>query len=203
MPNKAIKKKPGGVSAPKRLDPNARKAQLLRHAMAAFADAGIERAVHADVAARANVSTPTVFKYFPTRNALVDAILTEIEEAFRDLGGLKSKKIELPPKELARTLADAISEMCMNRPDMMKVAITWSFAFSSIRERYQAFEKVRLDDLQPSFKSAGLTRADARIFISIIFLFIRMHFDGTAVETRKRYLDRFCEMLETPAPAKD
>ena len=41
--------------AGRRLDPNLRRAQLLEHAISAFADAGIERAAHADVAARAKV----------------------------------------------------------------------------------------------------------------------------------------------------
>ena len=34
-----------------RLNPDLRRAQLLEHAISAFADAGIERAAHADVAA--------------------------------------------------------------------------------------------------------------------------------------------------------
>lgn len=196
MQKKDLNKKTTKTSSAKRLDPNARRAQLLHHAMAAFADAGIERAVHADVAVRADVSTPTVFKYFPTRDALVDAILSEIETAFWDLGGIKSNNIQLGPKELARSLADSISELCVDRPNMMKVAITWAFGFSSTRERYEAFEKMRLDDLYPSFKPAGLTRMDARMFISSIFLFIRMHFDGTSRSARADYIDRVCQMLD-------
>ncbi len=67
---------PASGATRRRLDPGARRMQLLEHAICAFADAGIERAAHADVAGRAQVSTPTVFKYFPTRDALVDAELT-------------------------------------------------------------------------------------------------------------------------------
>lgn len=190
-------------TARRRLEPKERRAQLLHHAMAAFAEAGIERAVHADVASRANVSTPTVFKYFPTRNALVDAVSSEIEDTFWDIGNLKSQAIKLEASEMARVLASALSDLCVERPNLMKVALLWSFAFSSVRDRYQAFEKVRLDDLQPSFKAAGLTRADARIFLSSMFLYIRMHFDGTTEETRMRYLNRVLEILETPARLKD
>ena len=185
-----------------RLNRDARRAQLLEHAISAFAEAGIERAAHADVAKRAKVSTPTVFKYFPTREMLVDAVLNEIEIAFWDLGGLKSNAIDLEPAQMAKSLANSMSELCKLRPDLMKVALIWSFAFSSVRERYQAFEKVRLDDLQPSFKSAGLTRADARIFLSSMFLYIRMHFDGTSIDSRIQYLDRVLEILETPKPSK-
>lgn len=199
MPQKTIRTKQ--YSPAKRLSPEARKAQLLEHALAAFADAGIERAVHADVAARANVSTPTVFKYFPSRDDLLDAILNEIEEEFWGLDSMKPNAVNfnkmLLPKDLARTLAASISALCVNRPNLMKVALTWSVAFSSIRKRYQAFEKVRLDDLQPSFHAAGLTRSDARVFISSLFLFIRMHFDGTSSEARTRYIISLGEMFDT------
>ena len=52
MSNKTTINKPDPSASPRRLDPNARRSQLLEHAMSAFADAGIERAVHADVSAR-------------------------------------------------------------------------------------------------------------------------------------------------------
>ena len=186
--------------SPRRLNPDARKAQLLRHAMAAFAEAGIERAVHADVAARANVSTPTVFKYFPTREALVDAILTEIEDAFANLSGLKSSSMRLEPKELTHLFAGLISALCVNRPNMMKVGLMWSMTFSPIQERYKAFEDMKLDDLENHLSRVQMSRSDARIFFSSMNLLIRMHFDGTSSEARMRYINRLSEMFDGALP---
>lgn len=197
MQNKAINKHVKQASAPKRLDRNTRKAQLLQHAIAAFADAGIERAVHADVAIRANVSTPTVFKYFPTRNALVDAVLSDIEATFANLSGLKAGSIKLKPKELTHLFADLISALCINRPNLMKVGLMWSVSFSPIRERYKAFEDMKLDDLENHLSSVQMSRSDARIFFSSMNLFIRMHFDGTSSEARLRYIDRLSEMFDS------
>lgn len=59
-----------------------RREQLLRCALAVFARRGVRRAVHADVARAADVAVSTVFLYFPTRTALVDAVLGEVESFY-------------------------------------------------------------------------------------------------------------------------
>lgn len=197
MPQTATGSKAINPSTPKRLDPAARKAQLLVHAMAAFADQGIERAVHADVALRANVSTPTVFKYYPTREALVDAVLGEIEAVFSNLSGLKHSALKLNPKELTLLFSELLSTLCVNRPNLMKVGLMWSVSFSPIRERYKKFEDGKLDDLENHLSIVPLSRSDARIFLSSMNLFARMHFDGTSGEARMRYINRLSKMLET------
>ena len=180
----------------RRLDPGVRRAQLLEHAMTAFAEAGIERAVHADVANLAKVSTPTVFKYFPTRNALVDAVLSEIEDAFVDFGGLRSSGTTLNLKELTLLTTNRISELCQYRPDLMKVALAWSVAFSPVRARYQAFENARLEGLLNFMNCSEPDPSAARILLSSILLYVRMHFDETSQETRERYVDRLSEMFD-------
>lgn len=180
----------------RRLDPDARRAQLLEHAIAAFADAGFERAVHADVAVRAKVSTPTVFKYFPTRGALVDAVLSEIEDAFADFGGMRSSGTSLELKELTLKVTQIISELCVERPNLMKVALAWSVAFSPVRARYIAFENSRLRGIQSFMKTDKPDPSDARILLSSLFLFVRMHFDDTSKETRERFIDRLSDMFD-------
>ena len=62
-----------------RLNPDARSRQLMDHAIAVFAQRGIGRASHAEIAERAHVSVATVFNYFHTREELVDAVLAEVE----------------------------------------------------------------------------------------------------------------------------
>ncbi len=62
-----------------RLNPDARSRQLMDHAIAVFAQRGIGRARHAEIAERAHVSVATVFNYFHTREELVDAVLAEVE----------------------------------------------------------------------------------------------------------------------------
>ena len=77
--------RPAKTDVRRRLPAEARRAQLLACAMQAFAAEGLSRAGHGQVAEIAGVSVPTVFHYFPTRDALVDAVLDEVERFFTEL----------------------------------------------------------------------------------------------------------------------
>ncbi|HAC59750.1 MAG TPA: TetR/AcrR family transcriptional regulator [Rhodobiaceae bacterium] len=108
-----------------RLSPEARRAQLLECALAAFAEHGVARATHSHVAERAGVSVPAVHSYFRTRDDLVAAVLSEVEAYLLEivsssLGGKKS----VP--EALRALAVNFSRDARNKPDMMKVWLDWS-----------------------------------------------------------------------------
>ena len=59
----------------RRLPPEERRAQLLEIAIDVFAERGLGAARHAEIAERAGVAVSTVFAYFETREALVDAVL--------------------------------------------------------------------------------------------------------------------------------
>ncbi len=179
----------------RRLDPDSRRAQLLEHAISAFADAGIERAAHADVAGRANVSTPTVFKYFPSREALVDAVLTEVERTFEELKN-ELAKLEAPTPKLFHGLADALSELCLQRPDLMKVTLAWSVAFTPIRARYLTFTAQLTRRTLPITHPNAINDADKRLIFSAANAIISMHFDGTDPVARQDFVNRICELMK-------
>lgn len=65
-----------------RLSPEKRKLQLLEIATEVFANRGIGRGGHADIADIAQVSVATVFNYFPTREDLVDEVLNHVVDEF-------------------------------------------------------------------------------------------------------------------------
>src|ERR1700719_611396 len=69
----------------KRLDPSLRRPQLLACAMRVFARRGLGGARHSEIAREAKVSVPTVFFYFPTRDALVREVLEEVARFFREM----------------------------------------------------------------------------------------------------------------------
>lgn len=185
-----------GTTIRRRLEPNERRAQLLEHAISAFAEAGIERAVHADVAVRANVSTPTVFKYFPTREALVDAVLSEVEDSLIVLETYLPNGVTLSPSELVRAVAGALSQLCRERPDLMKVSLIWSVAFSSIRARYLSFGARIIEIFSSLLDPSKTDESDRLIIFAGVKLFIRMHFDDTPEETRRDLINRMCEIFE-------
>lgn len=108
-----------------RLSPEARRAQLLECALAAFAEHGVARATHSHVAERAGVSVPAVHSYFRTRDDLVAAVLGEvetylIETVSSSLGGPRT----VP--EALKTLAVRFAAGAREKPDMIKVWLDWS-----------------------------------------------------------------------------
>src|SRR5579885_3157999 len=62
-----------------------RKAVLLQTAIRVFARRGLGGARHTEIAREAGVSVPTVFFYFPTREALVHDVLTEVAGFYEDM----------------------------------------------------------------------------------------------------------------------
>ena len=185
----------------RRLDPDLRRAQLLKHAISAFADAGIERAAHADVASRAKVSTPTVFKYFPSREILVNTVLDEVVQTFESMRDKISVQTSSTP-ELIQAMAAAVSDLCLENPDLIKVALAWSVSFSPIRKRYLSYEMHKLNQLSEAFHLSISNNADKRILYATINSFARMHFDGTIAADRQEFIDRVCELMAHITPEK-
>jgi len=69
----------------RRLSPDARRAELMACALKVFARRGLGEARHAEIAAEAGVSVATVFFYYPTREALVDAVLDAVDRFLIDM----------------------------------------------------------------------------------------------------------------------
>ena len=63
-----------------RLTPDARAAQLLETALILFAQRGLGRVGHGDIAKAAHVSTGTVFNYFSTIDDLNEAVMDVVRE---------------------------------------------------------------------------------------------------------------------------
>lgn len=64
-----------------RLSPEARRRQILDIAAAILTDHGVEAVQITDVAVRANVTRPIVYRFFPTREALVLGVLEDFANA--------------------------------------------------------------------------------------------------------------------------
>ena len=84
----------------RRLNPAARRAQLLACAMQVFARRGLGAARHAEVAATAGMSVATVFVYFPTRELLVKAVLDEVARFIHDDVLVPIQRDEVPAPEV-------------------------------------------------------------------------------------------------------
>ncbi len=111
----------------RRLPPEERRAQLLQTAMAVFARRGFGRAGHAEIAEAAGVAVSTVFLYFKTREALVDAVLAEVGRFYLDLA-LRVHQQEKPCREILVDHRLAFHESLDSHPYHARLALDWSTA---------------------------------------------------------------------------
>ena len=113
-----------------RLSPEKRKEQLLNFALDVFARRGIGRAGHADIADMANVSVATVFNYFPTREALVEEVLTQVEQNFKAMMD-ENLASDQPFEQQLTAICYHLIEEVVEQKDWLKVWFEWS---TSVRE---------------------------------------------------------------------
>jgi AcrR family transcriptional regulator len=79
-----------GVGRPLRADARRNRERILKAARAVFADQGIDAQID-DVAKRAKVGVGTVYRHFPTKEALVDAL---VRERFETIAGYAREALE-------------------------------------------------------------------------------------------------------------
>jgi TetR/AcrR family transcriptional regulator, hemagglutinin/protease regulatory protein len=123
------------------LDKAERRALLLGSAIRVFARRGIGAARHAEIAREAKVSVPTVFFYFPTREALVSAVLDEVARFFTEMAETIHSKPYPAPEiilEHTRAFADAVD----THPDHTHLLLEWSTALrDEVWPRFLRFQE--------------------------------------------------------------
>lgn len=110
-----------------RLAPEERKAQLLETALEVFARRGFGRAGHSEIAQASGVAVSTVFLYFPTRKALVAAVLDEVGRFYLEL----ARKIHQQQGPVAEIFAEhrrQFHETIETHPHRARIALDWSTA---------------------------------------------------------------------------
>jgi len=95
--------------------------------MRVFARRGLSAARHAEIARAARVSVPTVFYYFPTRKALVSAVLEEVARFFTEMAATIHGKGG-PAPELMLEHLRAFAEVVDTHPDHTRILLEWSTA---------------------------------------------------------------------------
>lgn len=90
-----------------------------------FAERGLARAVHADVAKVADVAVSTVFLYFPTREDLVGAVLGEVERFYLELTEQVHASDDAP-YEVVREHARRFRASIDSHPDHALIWMNWA-----------------------------------------------------------------------------
>jgi TetR/AcrR family transcriptional regulator, hemagglutinin/protease regulatory protein len=125
----------------RRLDPSERRPQLLQCAIRVFARRGLGGAHHAEIAREARVSVPTVFFYFPTREALVMAVLDEVARFLTEMAvTIHSGAGDAAQIVLAH--AQAFADSVDTHTDYARVWLDWSTAIrEEIWPHYLEFQE--------------------------------------------------------------
>lgn len=123
------------------LDQNERRTLLLRCALRVFARRGIGAARHAEIAREAKVSVPAVFFYFPTRQALVSAVLDEVARFFTAMAEDIHDR-QRPAPEIILEHTRAFAEAVGTHPDHTRVLLEWSTALrDEVWPQYLKFQE--------------------------------------------------------------
>jgi TetR/AcrR family hemagglutinin/protease transcriptional regulator len=186
------------------MNPDDRRAQLLSHGVRVFAQLGIGRASHAEVARAAGVSVATVFNYFPSREILVDHVLSQVDEFLSDMTE-KAELSSLPAPEALYKLMMTFANAATTEPDMIRVWLEWS---TSIRDdtwsKYLEFQERiigRLRQIILNGQAAGTVGADvdpedaARMTVGDAHMVALMQFAQRASLDMDRFLRHMIESV--------
>jgi len=178
----------------KRLSPELRREQLLAYAMMCYADLGVMRAGHGDVAKRANVSTATVFNYFPTRSALTQAVFQEVYNVFDKM----FDAFPIQPQHIGSVgfLSAAYEFLVLENPEAAKVVLNWSASFNEeVRPAYLKFQSWLLSGIHSRLDPPRENMSDARIIMASAYGYTRMKLDGAEQEVLDRFTARVLSAL--------
>lgn len=136
-----------------------RRTELLDAAAACFAERGFAQTRTADVSARAGMSSGNLFHYFPTKQALLLALLD------REAREVSAVPVPTTAHRARETLADLLREICRLADDPVHRGLAMEVAAVALRdqevaERYRRNDEVLRSTLG-SLAQAGGSRVPA------------------------------------------
>ena len=199
------------VRAP-RLSPERRREHLVQAAVRVFAQRGLGAARPVDVAEAAGVAESTIFAYFSTREALVSAVLEEVDRFCTGVNESVLRQTDKPVPDLVVDLAHAFAGAVDSHPDHSRVWLDWS---TSIRDdvwpRYLAFQEriiaemakmIRRGQRNGTVERDMVAEDEARMLYGSAHMAAQMKFSGRPARQVRRFLDSIAAAtLRRMAPA--
>ncbi|MBB6633037.1 TetR/AcrR family transcriptional regulator [Cohnella thailandensis] len=141
-----------------------RKSEILSAAIEVFAETGYYRATTAMVAERAKISQPYVFRFFPSKEAL---LLSALEVSWeRIVGSFRQVVQSAAPENMEKELIVAYERiMEEHRNEILLQMQAQTIAEETIRESMRGgFREVREIVLE-AFRGAGIEKPEERTFL--------------------------------------
>ncbi len=180
----------------RRLDPAERRPQLLECALRVFARRGLGSARHSEIAREAGVSVPTVFFYFPSREALVKAVLEEVARFLTDMT-VRIHASSGPAPDIVFAHAKAFADSVDTRPDYARVWLDWSTAMrDEIWPPYLEFQEnvvaIIANTIRRWQRERGLSEEeaedDARLIVGSAHMIAQLKFTRCAPQKVEHFL---------------
>lgn len=187
------------VDGKRRLSRERRLEQLLDCAIRVAAEKGLGLVVHADVAERAGVGAPNVFRYFPSRRDLLRGIVSEISKYYCD----QADRFHENPDDPVKALQDhviAFEESLETHPHYAAAWLQWCSSVQNdcgIWDMFQEHNNRLIKQISRTIRKAqpkgkrrniAVSHARARSMLSIAFSLTTMKFSGADKETIDRFL---------------
>jgi TetR/AcrR family hemagglutinin/protease transcriptional regulator len=105
-----------------------RRRQLLDCAIRVFAREGLNSAGHADVAAEAGVAIPTVFAYYPSKKALLGAVVQEVDRYIIERAVTAAAERHTASDKMIAILRD-FADSFDTKLDYLMIWLNWATSF--------------------------------------------------------------------------
>lgn len=181
-----------------RLSPQERYAQLLNIAIELNAQKGLGRVGHGDIAKAVNVSTGTVFNYFPTIDALNLAILDTVRnqtfQLFEDAKNIED--LTRPSPESLMSYSYRLHNLVATWPALFKVFLSWSQSFDEpFRAQFLDLKTSIIDVLRSILGEREHADVDAHILYGTGLLYAQMKLEGYPEEELMKLATRVTELM--------
>lgn len=198
------------MSAPKkrlRLAPEERRTQLVGCAVKIAAAKGLGRIVHADVAREARVAVATAFLYFPDREALLTAVIKEVDRFYSEMARAHHNNPDTEPLPALRDHLRAFGESVVDSPDYALIWLEWSTlirnefdlwdAFLDFQERIIriAARTIRRCQKEGSVPADIYAPDSARLLVASAYALAQLIFMHRNQRLVNRYIDQTLHML--------
>jgi AcrR family transcriptional regulator len=181
---------------PKRQRGHVRVAAIMKAGVDVFAEKGYDAATMTEIAARSGTATASLYRFFPSKEALADALLLQYENHARSmLAELREHARGMTRDQIANALVDFRLSIQSQR----RFAIDLADARGGTRNRRQQFQKAMLgsvaDILKEVIPSLTKAKSEAMAFV-ILHLFRNLAaLDQQKPATRRMILPEIRELV--------
>jgi AcrR family transcriptional regulator len=166
---------------PKRQRGHIRVAAIMKTGVEVFAEKGYDAATMTEIAVRSGTATASLYRFFPSKEALADALLLQYENhAMNRLAELREQAKRMAPDQIA----DALVDFRLSMQSQRRFAIDLADARGGSHDRRKRFHKTMRGSVAGILKEVipSLTKAKSEATALVLLHILR---SVTAIDREK------------------